>query len=76
MLPDGVVISEIERFAAKPGQALGYMMGMLTIRELRAEAQAALGDRFEIGAFHDAVLTRGGLPLLLLQRDVRAWIAE
>jgi uncharacterized protein (DUF885 family) len=75
-LPDGVVISEIERYAAKPGQALGYMIGMLKIRELRAEAEAALGDRFEIGAFHDAVLTKGGLPLLLLQRDVRAWIAE
>lgn len=75
-LPDGVVISEIERYAAKPGQALGYMIGMLTIRELRAEAKAALGDRFEIGAFHDAVLTKGGLPLSLLQRDVRAWIAE
>jgi len=75
-IADGVVVSEIERYAAIPGQALGYMMGMLTILELRAEAKAALGDAFDIGAFHDAVLTKGGLPLPLLQQDVRQWIAD
>lgn len=65
------VVSEIERYVAMPGQALGYMVGMLTILELRDEAQQALGDDFDIRAFHDAVLTKGGMPLPLLQADVR-----
>jgi uncharacterized protein (DUF885 family) len=73
-IPDGVVVSEIERYTAMPGQALGYMMGMLTILELREEARKSLGDEFDIGAFHDAVLTKGGLPLPLLKHDVRGWI--
>jgi uncharacterized protein (DUF885 family) len=66
------VVSEIERYVAMPGQALGYMVGMLTILELREEAQNFLGDDFDIRAFHDAVLTKGGMPLPLLQADVRA----
>jgi len=66
------VVSEIERYVAMPGQALGYMVGMLTILELREEAQNSLGDDFDIRAFHDAVLTKGGMPLPLLQADVRA----
>ncbi|MEE4203259.1 MAG: DUF885 domain-containing protein [Halieaceae bacterium] len=65
------VVSEIERYVAMPGQALGYMVGMLTILELRDEAQQALGDDFDIREFHDAVLTKGGMPLPLLQADVR-----
>jgi uncharacterized protein (DUF885 family) len=66
------VVSEIERYVAMPGQALGYMVGMLTILELREEAQNILGEDFDIRAFHDAVLTKGGMPLPLLQADVRA----
>ena len=66
------VVSEIERYVAMPGQALGYMVGMLTILELREDAQNFLGEDFDIRAFHDAVLTKGGMPLPLLQADVRA----
>ena len=66
------VVSEIERYVATPGQALGYMVGMLTILELREEAKNHLGDDFDIRAFHDAVLTKGGMPLPLLQAYVRA----
>jgi uncharacterized protein (DUF885 family) len=65
------VVSEIERYVAMPGQALGYMIGMQKILELRAEAKAQLKDSFDIRAFHDAVLIKGGLPLPLLEKNVR-----
>lgn len=65
------VVSEIERYVAMPGQALGYMIGMQKILALRSEAKAQLGDAFDIRAFHDAVLTKGGMPLPLLEQDVR-----
>ncbi len=66
------VVSEIERYVAMPGQALGYMVGMLTILDLREEMKTALGDDFDIRDFHDAVLTKGGMPLPMLQADVRS----
>ncbi len=67
---------EIERYAAWPAQALGYKMGMLKILELRARAEDALGDDFDIRAFHDALLLDGGLPLPVLEDRVEAWIEE
>jgi uncharacterized protein (DUF885 family) len=69
------VESEIERFAVWPGQALGYKMGMLKIEALRKEAETALGAKFDIRAFHDLVLRDGAVPLPILERAVRAWIA-
>ena len=65
------VVSEIERYIAIPGQALGYMVGMIKILDLRQQAQQQLGDNFDIRAFHDAVLIKGGMPLPILEKDVR-----
>ena len=59
-----------------PGQALGYKIGEITIRDLRKEAEAALGDKFDIRAFHDKVLEDGSMPLGLLESKIRNWIKE
>ena len=58
--------------AALPGQAASYYLGYQSILALREEARAALGERFDLQAFHDAVLRHGSLPLPLLERTVRA----
>ena len=68
------VVPEIDRYAVTPGQALAYMIGRLEIQRMRAEAEAALGDRFDIKGFHDAVLGSGLMPLPILDRVVRAWV--
>src|SRR5690606_26116291 len=70
------VVAEIERYLVNPGQALAYKVGMLKILELRERARAALGDRFDIREFHNQVLTRGAMPLALLERQIDAWIAS
>jgi uncharacterized protein (DUF885 family) len=68
------VVSEVDRYIAYPGQALSYMTGRLEIERLRAAAQAALGDDFDVKAFHDAVLGSGALPLSVLGDVIDAWI--
>jgi uncharacterized protein (DUF885 family) len=70
------VQTEVDRYIAWPGQALAYKMGELTIWELRAKAEKALGPKFDIREFHGAILDEGGLPLEILARRVDAYIAR
>ena len=67
--------AEVERYIAWPGQALSYKLGALTIQRLRAKAEAALGPKFDIRAFHDQVLGSGALPLPILEAKIDRWIA-
>ncbi|MDP9414072.1 MAG: DUF885 domain-containing protein, partial [Pseudomonadota bacterium] len=68
--------AEVERYIAIPGQALAYKIGQLKILELRARAEKALGDGFDIRAFHEQVLGTGALPLPVLESKLDSWIAS
>ena len=68
--------TEVERYIAIPGQALAYKIGQLKILELRARAEQALGDRFDLRAFHEQVLMTGALPLTVLEHKIDDWIAS
>ncbi|SDX99240.1 Uncharacterized conserved protein, DUF885 familyt [Amycolatopsis xylanica] len=67
--------AEVDRYAGWPAQALSYMVGRLEIQRMRTEAEKALGDRFDIKAFHDVVLGSGVLPLPVLAKLVEDWVA-
>jgi uncharacterized protein (DUF885 family) len=70
-----LIAAEVDRSIADPGVALAFKLGELKLRELRTAAEKELGPAFDLRAFHDAVLRHGALPLDLLERNVKAWIA-
>lgn len=69
------VTTEIDRYITWPGQALSYKIGELTIKRLRAKAEQELGDKFDIRAFHDAVLANGSVPMRILEAQIDDFIA-
>jgi uncharacterized protein (DUF885 family) len=69
-LAEGVVRPEVDRYAVSPGQATSYMIGRIEIQRMRAEAEQRQGNRFDVKAFHDAVLGSGGMPLDVLDAHV------
>jgi len=73
--PASGATTEVERYCVWPGQACGYMIGKLTFLRLRDKAKKALGSRFDIRKFHDAVLLSGALPLAVLEKIVDGYIA-
>jgi uncharacterized protein (DUF885 family) len=68
--------AEVNRYISWPGQALGYKIGEIKLRELRAKATAALGTKFDLRRFHDAVLAQGAVPLDVLEQAIDRWIAS
>ncbi len=69
------VETEVDRYISWPGQALAYKLGELSLRKLRAEAEAKLGPRFDKKGFHDTILAMGAVPLNVLESEMRKWIA-
>jgi uncharacterized protein (DUF885 family) len=69
------VAAEVDRYLVMPGQATGYKVGELKIKELRARAKAKLGERFDLRRFHNAVIDNGALPLSVLEQSIDEWIA-
>ncbi len=68
------IVAEVERYMAIPGQALSYKVGQLTILRLRADAEKALGDKFDLKGFHDQLLTTGSLPMAVMENKIADWI--
>jgi len=74
--PELSVRSEIQRYFNNPAQATAYKIGMITIQDVRARAEAALGDDFDIRDFHDTVLGAGQLPMPVLEARIEDWVAQ
>jgi len=75
-LADHEIDTEVDRYITWPGQALSYYLGMMAIEKARAKAEAALGPKFNIRAFHDAVLELGSVPLPVLTEHIDEFIAD
>jgi uncharacterized protein (DUF885 family) len=75
-LSDLEINNEVDRYISWPGQALAYKLGEIKIRELRAEAEAKLGPKFDQRKFHDVILGLGAVPLTVLESEIRRWMAE
>lgn len=74
--PEAEIVKSIERYIVMPAQATSYKIGMIKMLELRSEAEAALGEDFDIRGFHDVILRNGALPLNQLETQVRGWIED
>jgi len=75
-LSETFIVAEVDRYIVWPGQALGYKLGELKIKALRAKAAKALGAKFDIRNFHNALIDDGPLPLDLLEQRIDAWIEK
>jgi uncharacterized protein (DUF885 family) len=73
---DQDITVEVDRYIVWPGQATAYKIGELKMKELRAYARQELGDKFDIRAFHDELLGHGALPLDVLEKHMKEWVAE
>jgi len=73
-LAESDVVSEVERYIARPGQALGYKVGDLALQQLRREAEAELGPKFDVRDFHREVLSDGAVPMDVLEAKVERWV--
>ena len=74
-LSDHEIETEVDRYISWPGQALSYYLGEMAIQRERAKAESTLGPKFNLRAFHDAVLETGSVPLPVLEEHLGAWIA-
>jgi uncharacterized protein (DUF885 family) len=75
-LSDHEITTEVDRYIAWPGQALSYYLGEMAIWKARAKAEAALGEKFDIRAFHDAILELGSVPLPVMEARIDRFIAK
>ena len=75
-MPTEFLAAEIDRYLIWPGQALAYLTGLREINRLRAGAQSALGDRFDLKGFHVAVLDHGSVPMPVLAQSVEGWVGS
>ncbi len=75
-IPEGAVRSEVQRYFANPGQATAYKIGMMNFQQARANAEVALGEAFDVRAFHDVVLGAGAVPMPMMHARVERWISD
>lgn len=75
-IPEGAVRSEVQRYFTGAGQATAYKIGMMNFQQARANAEEALGDKFDIRGFHDVVLGAGAVPMPVMHARVERWVRE